>query len=369
MPMTTDARAQAPASTPLPAGAALADTAPVDTALPADTDAVIRVRGLRKAFGDVTVLDGVDLDVAAGSVHALLGPNGAGKTTLVRILATLLRADAGSASVAGHDVGRSPRRVREVISLTGQHAAVDELLTGEENLLLAARLFRLPRGVARRRVGELVDAFDLGGFAGRLVRTYSGGMRRRLDIAVGLVAHPQVVFLDEPTTGLDPRSRQGVWEIVGRLAEDGTTVLLTTQYLEEADRLADLVSVLDGGRVIARGTPDELKARLGSERAELTFPDDAAYARAVAALGAAPAAEIAGPAGGGTAGGGTAGGLDTDPAARRVGVPTDGTATAVRRLLADLDDRGIDVARVELRRPTLDDVFLSLTGGPARAAD
>ncbi|ONH32943.1 ABC transporter [Pseudofrankia asymbiotica] len=359
----------------------------------------IRVRGLRKAFGDVTVLDGVDLDVAAGHVHALLGPNGAGKTTLVRILATLLRADAGEATVAGHDLARAPGRVREVISLTGQHAAVDELLTGEENLWLAARLFRLPRAVARRRVAQLVESFDLAGFSRRLVKTYSGGQRRRLDLAVGLVSDPEVIFLDEPTTGLDPRSRQGVWDVIARLADGGATVLLTTQYLEEADQLADLVSVLDGGRIVAEGTPAALKARLGAERAELTFPDDATYARAVATLRAAvptqptpappaippsPATAASPPApdadgtaateaglapaaspGAGDVTAAGAGGVDADPVARRVGVPTDGTAAALRRLLDDLDGRGIEVARVELRVPTLDDVFLALTAGSA----
>jgi ABC-2 type transport system ATP-binding protein len=354
----------------------LTDAGPEPSASPpaAPGDAAIRVRGLRKAYGDVTVLDGVDLDVAAGHVHALLGPNGAGKTTLVRILATLLRADAGEATVAGHDLARAPRRVREVISLTGQHAAVDELLTGVENLRLAAKLFRLPRGEARRRVDELVDAFDLAGFAGRLVKTYSGGQRRRLDLAVGLVSDPEVIFLDEPTTGLDPRSRQGVWDVVARLADGGATVLLTTQYLAEADQLADLVSVLDGGRIVAAGTPAALKARLGAERAELTFADDASYARAVAALRAAGPTQPRPPtptpdaaAGAGSAG--LAEGVAADPAGRRVGVPTDGSAAALRRLLDDLDGRGIDVARVELRVPTLDDVFLALTAGPASRKD
>jgi ABC-2 type transport system ATP-binding protein len=280
MPRTIDARGPAPAR--------------VATA----TDAAIRVRGLRKAYGGVTVLDGVDLDVAAGGVHALLGPNGAGKTTLVRVLATLLPADAGTVTIAGRDARGEPRRVREVISLTGQDAAVDDLLTGMENLRLAARLFRLPRAAARRRVDTLVDAFDLSGFAGRLVKTYSGGQRRRLDLAVGLVANPAVIFLDEPTTGLDPRSRQGVWDLVAQLAGGGATVLLTTQYLEEADQLAQRISVLDGGRIVAEGSAHELKARLGAERAELTFADDTAYAQAVAYLRAA-------------------GDVDTDRAARR----------------------------------------------------
>ncbi|MDT3441684.1 ATP-binding cassette domain-containing protein [Pseudofrankia sp. BMG5.37] len=377
MPTTMDAGRE-PLASPLP------PASPAPRTLPGADDAVIRVRGLRKAFGGVTVLDGVDLDVAAGHVHALLGPNGAGKTTLVRILATLLRADAGEAAVAGHDLARAPRRVREVISLTGQHAAVDELLTGEENLWLAARLFRLPRAVARRRVAELVESFDLAGFSRRLVKTYSGGQRRRLDLAVGLVSDPEVIFLDEPTTGLDPRSRQGVWDVVARLADGGATVLLTTQYLDEADQLADLVSVLDGGRIVAEGTPAALKARLGAERAELTFPDDAAYSRAVATLRAAVPAQPTAPPPTAAAssaasdtdaaatGAGLAGGevdVDADPVARRVGVPTDGTAAALRHLLDDLDGRGIEVARVELRVPTLDDVFLALTAGSASRKD
>jgi len=382
MPTTTDAGPEPSASPRPPAAPAPAPPPAQITGHTTDaTGAAIRVRGLRKAYGRVTVLDGVDLDVAAGSVHALLGPNGAGKTTLVKILSTLLRPDAGQATVAGHDLARTPRRVREVISLTGQHAAVDELLTGEENLRLAARLFRLPRRAARRRVEELVESFDLAGFAGRLVKTYSGGQRRRLDLAVGLVSDPAVVFLDEPTTGLDPRSRQGVWDVVARLADGGATVLLTTQYLEEADQLADLVSVLDGGRIVAEGTPAALKARLGTERAELTFPDDDAYARAVTALRAAVPTQpgAASPATAAGTGGASTGrpdepalaasGADADPVARRVGVPTDGSAAALRRLLDDLDGRGIEVTRVELRVPTLDDVFLALTAGSASAKD
>lgn len=336
-----------------------APSRPPDDAADADA-AAIRVRGLRKAFGGVTVLAGVDLDVPAGRVHALLGANGAGKTTLVRILATLLPADAGTVTVAGRDVRREPRRVREVISLTGQHAAVDELLTGVENLRLAARLFRLPRAEARRRVDELVEAFDLAGFGGRLVRTYSGGQRRRLDLAVGLVAGPAVIYLDEPTTGLDPRSRQSVWDVVARLADQGATVLLTTQYLHEADELADRISVLHGGHIVAEGSAADLKASLGTERAELTFPDDDTCARAVARLGAGVPGQRHAPAGPDQAAGG---GLDVDRDARRVGVPTDGSADALRALLTDLDDAGIAVTRVELRTPTLDDVFLTLTSG------
>jgi ABC-2 type transport system ATP-binding protein len=398
-PLTT----RSSAATPAP----VVDPAAVDPAAKRGTaaaavDAVIRVRGLTTSFGTVSVLDGVDLDVAAGSVHALLGPNGAGKTTLVRILATLLRADAGTALVGGHDVARAPRRVREIISLTSQYAAVDELLTGEENMLLAARLFRLPRPLARARTAELLARFDLTDAGRRLARTYSGGMRRRLDLAVGLISDPSVIFLDEPTTGLDPRSRQAVWDAVRTLADDGTTILLTTQYLEEADQLADRISVLDGGRIIAEGTAEELKSRLGRERAELIFTDGETFARAVAALDTPGSRAAVTAAAGSTAPlDGTSSpptsiptpiptprptatpapragaaatavpgldGIEVDRAARTIGVATDGTAAAVRRLLTELDHRGIEVGRVELRRPTLDDVFLTLTGHRAQPA-
>jgi ABC-2 type transport system ATP-binding protein len=290
--------------------------------------------GLMLSFGTLPVLTGLDLSVPAGSVFALLGPNGAGKTTTVRILSTLLRADGGRARVAGFDVAAEPAKVRSAISLTGQYAAVDEMLTGRENLLLMGRLRHLRRRAARRRAGELLDRFDLAVAADRRVATYSGGMRRRLDLAMSLVVEPAVLFLDEPTTGLDPRSRRDVWDAVSDLATAGVTVLLTTQYLEEADRLADSIAVLDGGRVIAEGTAEELKARVCSETIELFFAD-------VEALGVAALV------------------LDgrVDLERLTLSVPGDGSAAAVRELL----DRVDGVERLELHRPTLDEVFFTLT--------
>ena len=303
---------------------------------------MIEAKGLTKAYGDVPVLRGIDLTVAAGTVFALLGPNGAGKTTTVRILTTLIRPDGGTATVAGHDVLRSPRAVQRAISLTGQSAAVDELLTGEENLVMLGRLRRLGRRGARRRAAELLDQFDLAGAARRLVRTYSGGMRRRLDLAAGLVIAPTVLFLDEPTTGLDPRSRQTTWAAVRALAGDGVTVLLTTQYLEEADQLADRIAFIDHGELIAQGSPGELKGRLTGERVELRLGPAGTVDRALAVLGDGPVA---------------------DPARGTVVVPTGGSATEVRDLLNRLDAAGVAVDRVAVHRPTLDDVFLSLTKG------
>jgi ABC-2 type transport system ATP-binding protein len=302
---------------------------------------MIEVNGLRKAYRDVEVLRGVDLDVPAGSVFALLGPNGAGKTTLVRILATLLRADAGTATVAGHDVAREPRRVREQIGLTGQAMAVDELLTGEENLTMHGRLRRLGRAGARRRAAELLAEFDLAPAGRRLVRTYSGGMRRRLDLAVSLVRAPRLLFLDEPTTGLDPRSRQTTWAAVRALAADGVTVLLTTQYLEEADQLADRIAFLDRGSIIAAGTPGDLKAQLAGERVELRLRAPELAGHALHLLGSPRASSN-----------GTRGTLV---------VPTDGTAAQVRDLLNRLDAGGVAVDAVAVHRPTLDDVFLTMT--------
>lgn len=290
----------------------------------------VRVRGLRKSYGSTTVLDDVDLDVARGSVVALLGPNGAGKTTTINVLSTLTRPDGGTAQVCGHDVASDPSGVRRAISLTGQSAAVDDLLTGRENLTMMARLQRVPR----REVGPLVSRtlrrFDLEDAADRRVGTYSGGMRRRVDIALGVLARPEVLFLDEPTTGLDPRSRQEVWSVVRDLVDAGVTVLLTTQYLEEADQLADRVVVLDHGRIIAQGTPSELKARAGRDVIELHLQD------------------------------GTV---------RRE--PTDGTLSDVRRIIGRLDEvgdtDGSAVHRVGMRSPSLDDVFLALTGQPPAA--
>ncbi|MEV0676171.1 ATP-binding cassette domain-containing protein [Actinosynnema sp. NPDC050436] len=301
--------------------------------------------GLRRSFGGTAVLRGLDLAVRRGEVFALLGPNGAGKTTAVRILATLLRPDGGTARVAGHDVVARPRQVRAAISLTGQYAAVDELLTGRENLAMMARLRRLDRRAARERAADLLERFDLADAADRRVAAYSGGMRRRLDLAASLVVRPEVLFLDEPTTGLDPRSRAGVWAAVADLARSGVTVLLTTQYLEEADRLADRIAVLHGGAIAAEGTASELKDRAGAGTVELFLPDRAALDGAAAAL-------------------------DGLPDARRLclRVPGDGSARHVREVLDLLDRRGVPVDRLELRRPTLDEVFLSLTGPGVRGA-
>jgi len=289
---------------------------------------VISARGLRKAYGDLVVLDGVDLDVERGHVLALLGPNGAGKTTIVRILATLLAPDAGTAHVAGHDVLSDPTQVRAAISLTGQDVALDDLLTGEENMRLMARLAHVPRAEVRSRSAELLEQFGLTDAARRLVRTYSGGMRRRLDLAVSLLGRPQVLFLDEPTTGLDPRSRNELWDVIRGAVAAGATVLLTTQYLEEADQLADRVAVIDHGRIIAQGTADELKAAVGSAHVELVLRDGSVERLA-----------------------------------------TDGSVADVRRLLGDVEHRRLDVAGWQVRTPTLDDVFLTLTTSrPALAA-
>jgi ABC-2 type transport system ATP-binding protein len=295
----------------------------------------IETEDLRKSYGSVPVLTGLDLGVEPGSVFALLGPNGAGKTTTVRILSTLAKADGGRAAVCGHDVAAASRRVRSSISLTGQYAAVDEMLTGRENLMLMGRLRHLRRGLARGRTAALLERFDLVEAADRRVATYSGGMRRRLDLAMSLVSNPPVLFLDEPTTGLDPRSRRDVWDVVTGLKESGVTVLLTTQYLEEADHLADRVAVLDHGRVVAEGTAADLKARVGSETVELFFADVEALGEAAVVLEDAR--------------------VNLERLSLRV--PGDGSAACVRDLL----DRVDGVERLELHRPTLDEAFLTLT--------
>ena len=307
-------------------------------------DAAVQASGLKKAFGEVKALDGVDLTVPEGTVLGLLGPNGAGKTTAVRILTTLLKPDAGTARVAGFDVVHDATRLREQIGLAGQYAAVDENLTGEENLTMVGRLYGAKRPAAKQRAQELLARFDLDEEAGkRPVKTYSGGMRRRLDLAAALVAHPPVLFLDEPTTGLDPRSRLALWGTIEGLVADGTTVLLTTQYLDEADRLADTIAVIDHGRVIADGTSDELKDRVGGERLEIELADVAQAQAAVEALAALsderPAIEE---------------GIVKLSVRERTGAIVD----AVRRL----DEAGVGVEDLALRRPTLDDVFLTLTG-------
>jgi daunorubicin resistance ABC transporter ATP-binding subunit len=304
----------------------------------------IFAEGVGQTFGDVVALDGLDLEVQAGSVFGLLGPNGAGKTTLVRILATLLRPTAGRARVLGHDVVAEPLAVRRRIGLAGQFAAVDAELTGRENVEMIARLYRLPGAEARRRANEVLERFELVEAADRRVATYSGGMRRRLDLAAGLIGRPPVVLLDEPTTGLDPRSRQELWRIVEELHHEGTTVLLTTQYLEEADRLAQRIAVVDRGRIVAQGTPAELKATVGGNVLSVRVADPADAPDASAALADMGAGEH------------TADGeirlAVTDPAA---------SAEAIRRL----DARRLAIAAVELQQPSLDDVFLALTGHSA----
>jgi ABC-2 type transport system ATP-binding protein len=305
----------------------------------------IETVGLEKSYGTLRVLSGVDLRVAPGSVFALLGPNGAGKTTMVRLLSTLSRPDAGSARVDGLDVVADVHAVRRRISLTGQYAALDELQTGEENLRMLGRLARLSRPRSRARARELLDRFELTDAGGRRVATYSGGMRRRLDLAASLVGEPSIIFLDEPTTGLDPRSRQTMWNVVTGLADSGVTVFLTTQYLEEADRLADRIAVLHRGRVVARGTPDELKRRFADQRLELVFPDATTFGEAARLLDGRA--------------------LVRDPGRLLIGVATDGSAAQVRGLLDEIDPGGRAIESFSLHRATLDDVFMSLTGEEA----
>jgi ABC-2 type transport system ATP-binding protein len=300
----------------------------------------IAVTGLRKAYDGTVVLDGLDLTVPEGTVYALLGPNGAGKTTTVDILSTLTRADAGEVRIAGHDLRREPDAVRSSIALTGQFSAVDDLLTGAENLRLMADLLHLGRQEGRRRAADLLARFDLDDAADRVPSTYSGGMRRRLDLALGLMGDPRVVFLDEPTTGLDPRSRRAMWDVVRGLVADGVTVLLTTQYLEEADQLADRIGVLDSGRLVAEGTADELKRLVPGGHVRLQFDDAASLHEAARALGV-PTPDAAGLA---------------------LEVPGDGSVAALKALLARLDDARVDVVGLTVHTPDLDDVFLALTG-------
>ncbi|HEX3724396.1 MAG TPA: ATP-binding cassette domain-containing protein [Nitrolancea sp.] len=302
----------------------------------------IEARGLGKSFGSMQAVADVDLRVEHGNVFALLGPNGAGKTTTVRILATLLRPDRGEARVAGFDVVREQHQVRRQISLTGQYAALDELQTGDENLRMIGRLSGLSGGQARARSQELLRQFELVDAAKRKVTTYSGGMRRRLDLAVSLVGRPSVIFLDEPTTGLDPRSRQTMRQIIASLVASGVTVFLTTQYLEEADQLADRIAVIDRGRLVAEGTPAELKQRVADQRLDLTIVDDCAFDDVVRFLGTRA--------------------ILIDPDHRTIGVATDGSAADIRRLLDEIDPHALRVERFEVHSATLDDVFFALTG-------
>ena len=305
-------------------------------------DYVIEATGLTKAYGRNKVLEGITLRVKRGTMLALLGPNGAGKTTTVRILSTLLQPDAGTVTIEGYDVLRQADEVRGVIGLTGQSAAVDEMLTGRENLVMMGRLYHLTKASAKARTEELLEEFDLVEAANRTLKTYSGGMRRRLDLAVSLIATPPVIFLDEPTTGLDPRSRLTMWDIINRLKANGATILLTTQYLEEADQLADQIIVIDGGKVIAEGTAKELKAKIGNDRLELTFATKRVHAEAVALL----AGDV----------------VDSSESELTVTVLINDTNTDVKRTLDVLSDAKLPITSMAVHKPTLDDVFLLLTG-------
>jgi ABC-2 type transport system ATP-binding protein len=309
-------------------------------------EGLVKVYRTRKT--EVRALDGVDLSVAQGSVLGLLGPNGAGKTTAVRILATLLKPDAGRATVGGFDVVRQADEVRSVIGLSGQYAAVDENLTGRENLWLFGRLYQLSSADAKRRATELLEQFDLTDAADRTVKTYSGGMRRRLDLGSALIGRPRLLFLDEPTTGLDPRSRLGMWDVIRALVREGATLLLTTQYLEEADELANTIAVVDHGKIIARGAADELKSQVGGERIEVVVHDRTAIPRAIEVLSRGAGSECT-----------------VDEHTRRLTVPARGGAQTLIQIVRDFDEAGIAIDDVALRRPTLDDVFLSLTGHAA----
>jgi ABC-2 type transport system ATP-binding protein len=313
-------------------------------------EGLVKIYKTRKS--EVRALDGIDLSVPEGTVLGLLGPNGAGKTTAVRILATLLKPDAGKATVAGFDVVRQPDEIRRVIGLSGQYAAVDENLTGRENLWLFGRLYQLASPEATSRATELLEQFELTDAADRVAKTYSGGMRRRLDLASALIGRPRLLFLDEPTTGLDPRSRIGMWEVIRGLVREGVTLLLTTQYLEEADELADTIAVVDHGKIIARGTADELKSQVGGERIEVVVRDRAVIERAVEILSRDCAGEVT-----------------VDDHTRRLTAPTSAGAGALVQVVRDFDEAGIHIDDIALRRPTLDDVFLALTGHAAEEGE
>jgi ABC-2 type transport system ATP-binding protein len=307
----------------------------------------ITVSGLRKSYGEHTVLDGIDLNIPAGTIFSLLGPNGAGKTTAVQILTTLIRADAGDLWVAGHSVNEEPGAVRSAIGVTGQFSAVDKLFTGQENLILMGDLHHLPRSESRRRAAELLERFGLVDAAKKYASTYSGGMTRRLDLAMGLMGEPGVVFLDEPTTGLDPRSRQTMWQIVRELAAGGVTIFLTTQYLEEADQLADRIAVLDNGKLIAEGTPAQLKRMIPGGHVSLRFADASGLDAAARMLGDVP----------------------RDEDALTLQVPSDGSFASLRALMDRFDGRPIVVENLSIHTPDLDDVFFALTGKPGTGID
>ncbi|MFD8639156.1 ATP-binding cassette domain-containing protein [Streptomyces zaomyceticus] len=317
----------------------------------------IYAEGLVKTFGDVRALDGVDLDVPEGTVLGLLGPNGAGKTTAVRVLTTLLQPDSGRAVVAGIDVLKDPDEVRRRIGLSGQFAAVDEYLTGRENLQMVGQLYQMRAKAAKVRADELLERFNLADAADRTAKTYSGGMRRRLDLAAALVVSPPVMFMDEPTTGLDPRNRQGLWEVIKELVAGGTTLLLTTQYLEEADHLAHDICVVDHGKVIARGTADQLKAQTGGERVEVVVHEAGMIGDARDVLGRYGIAGIG------------HGEVSVEQHTRKLTVPVAGGAKLLAEVIRDLDAVGVEIDDIGLRRPTLDDVFISLTGHAAERAE
>ncbi len=309
------------------------------------TEFAVVAEGLHKRYGETRALDGFDLRVLEGTVCGLLGPNGAGKTTAVRILATLLRPDGGRAVVAGFDVARRGAEVRRRIGLTGQHAAVDEILTGRQNLEMFGRLYHLDARAARRRADELLERFGLAEAAGKQAKQYSGGMRRRLDLAAGFILAPPVLFLDEPTTGLDPRGRNEVWDVVRALVDVGTTVLLTTQYLDEADQLADQITVIDAGRVIADGAPEQLKSRIGGDRIDVVVRNAGEVTRAAGIAGRVCEADP-----------------ETDPDTRRISAPVGDRVATLTEMVRALDNAGVAAEDIALRRPTLDEVFLHLTG-------
>lgn len=313
------------------------------------TDTVIEVKNLQKSYGKHEVLKGINLEVKRGTMLALLGPNGAGKTTTVKILSTLLGLDGGTVVIEGHDVAREPDAVRRMIGLTGQSAAVDEMLTGRENLVMMGQLYHLTRKSAMARAEELLKEFDLVDAANRPLKNYSGGMRRRLDLAVSLIATPPIIFLDEPTTGLDPRSRLGMWEIINRLKRNGATILLTTQYLEEADQLADAIAVIDGGKVIAEGTAASLKAKVGNDHLALTFENEKGYKAAMTLL----AKEV----------------VENREAEKEITVAIHDTNVDVRKTLDILAKNAIKIQSMNLHKPTLDDVFMSLTGKQAEETE